>query len=53
MPTNQWIADHYPPDFMADMLADVVGDFTDVKLHPAIPSVPRSREARSILEMLS
>src|SRR5690349_19497488 len=36
MPTDRWIAEHYPPDFMADMLADVVGDFTDVKLHPAI-----------------
>lgn len=28
MPTDRWIAEHYPPDFMADMLADVVGDFT-------------------------
>ena len=36
MPTDRWIAEHYPPAFMADMLADVVGDFTDVKLHPAI-----------------
>jgi hypothetical protein len=36
MPTDRWITEHYPPDFMADMLADVAGDFTDVKLHPAI-----------------
>jgi hypothetical protein len=36
MPTDRWIAEHYPPDFITDMLADVVGDFTDVKLHPAI-----------------
>lgn len=36
MPTDRWIAEHYPPDFMADMLADVAADFTDVELHPAI-----------------
>ncbi|GIM90119.1 hypothetical protein [Paractinoplanes toevensis] len=36
MPTEEWIAERYPPNFMADMLADVVGDFTDVQAHPAI-----------------
>jgi hypothetical protein len=36
MPTARWIAEHYPAAFMADMLADVVGDFTDVNLHPEI-----------------
>jgi hypothetical protein len=36
MPTDRWIAEDYPPAFMADMLADVVGDFTDVKLHSEI-----------------
>ncbi|MFI1989716.1 hypothetical protein [Actinoplanes sp. NPDC020271] len=36
MPTERWIAEHYPPAFMADMLADVVGDFTDIQLHSEI-----------------
>jgi hypothetical protein len=36
MPTDRWIAERYPPAFVADMLADVVGDFTDIQLHPGI-----------------
>lgn len=49
MPTDRWIAEHYPPDFMADMLADVVGDFTDVKLHPAIKAARDDGQQIAIL----
>lgn len=49
MPTDQWIAEHYPPDFMADMLADVVGDFTDMQLHPAIKAARNDGKQIAVL----